>query len=130
MNPFSKEIRRLRQLKGIKQKDAAEKLGYEQSYISAIELGLKDPPKYTGFLERLVNTYQLTEDEHRHLKDLLQFSNRVITISRKATEEEFYLGRQLERKFGTLSADQIHLINVVLNMTAISITDSIGRTTM
>ena len=130
MNPFSKEIRRLRKLKGIRQKDAAEKLGYEQSYISAVELGLKDPPRQPGFLERLAKTYQLTEHEQHHLKDLLHLSNRIITIPKKASEEEFYLGHQLEQKFGTLSADQIHLINVVLNMNAISITDSIGRTTM
>lgn len=130
MNPFSKEIRRLRKLKGIQQKDAAEKLGYEQSYISAVELGLKDPPRHPDFLEKLVLIYQLTADEQFHLKDLLHLSNRVITIPRKASEEEFYLVHQLKRKFGTLSADQIHLINVVLNMNAISITDSIGRTTM
>jgi transcriptional regulator with XRE-family HTH domain len=130
MNPFSNEIRRLRKIKGIQQKDAAEKLGYEQSYISAVELGLKDPPKYPGFLEKLTKIYQLTEDEHHHLKHLLHLSNRVITIPKKASEEEFYLGHQMEQKFGTLSAEQIHLIKAVLNMNAVSLTDLMRRAAM
>jgi transcriptional regulator with XRE-family HTH domain len=130
MNPFSKEIRRLRKLKGIRQKDAAEMLKSEQSYLSAIELGLKDPPRDPGFLERLVQTYNLTQEEQLHLQDLLRLSNRVITIPKKASEAEFYLGHQLEQKFGSLSPDQIHLINVVLNMNATSINDFMRRTTM
>lgn len=130
MNPFAIEIRRLRKLKGIRQKDAAEKLGYEQSYISAVELGLKDPPRHPDFLEKLIQVYQLTDNERHHLKDLLDLSNRVITIPRKASEEEFCLGHQLEKKLGSLSPDQIHLIKVILNMDAIANNDSTRSATM
>lgn len=130
MNPFSKEIRSIRESKGIKQKDAADFLGYEQSYLSAIELGLKDPPKNSYFWKRLIKTYQLTADQQTHLKELLDLSNRVITIPKNASEEVFYLGHQLEHRFVTLSAVQIQLINVVLNMNAISMTDSMRRAPM
>lgn len=121
MNPFSTEIRRLRELRGFRQKEAAEKLGYEASYLSAIELGQKDPPKYAAFLEKLVKTYQLTEAEHLNLKELLLLSKRTLTISRNASEEEFYIGHQLESKFGTLNKHQIYLIKIALCLNELSI---------
>ncbi|WP_310317448.1 helix-turn-helix domain-containing protein [Paraburkholderia terricola] len=49
--PFAVFLRGLRLRSALSQTDLAKKLGYEQAYVSALELGTKPPS--TEFLERL-----------------------------------------------------------------------------
>lgn len=44
MSPFSHFLHELRLRHQIRQAELAELLGYEQSYISALEIGAKGPP--------------------------------------------------------------------------------------
>ena len=44
MSPFSHFLHELRLRHQIRQSELAELLGYEQSYISALEIGAKGPP--------------------------------------------------------------------------------------
>jgi predicted transcriptional regulator len=44
MSPFSHFLHELRLQHQIRQSELAELLGYEQSYISALEVGIKGPP--------------------------------------------------------------------------------------
>jgi transcriptional regulator with XRE-family HTH domain len=48
---------------GIRQAELAEALGYEQSYISALEVGLKGPPTEV-FVERLIQVLQIPVEQH------------------------------------------------------------------
>ncbi|MDE1712018.1 helix-turn-helix transcriptional regulator (plasmid) [Chromobacterium amazonense] len=52
MSPFSKYLHQLRISYGVRQVKLAEWLGYEQSYISALEIGTKEPPT-AEFVQRL-----------------------------------------------------------------------------
>jgi len=45
MSPFAIYLRKLRLRRGLKQKEMAYLLGYEQSYLSALERSVKGPPK-------------------------------------------------------------------------------------
>ena len=53
MNPFSHYLHDLRMRHEIRQSELAELLGYEQSYISALEIGAKGPPT-PEFIEKLI----------------------------------------------------------------------------
>lgn len=44
MSPFAMTLRELRATKRLCQAEAAELLGYEQTYISALDVGIKEPP--------------------------------------------------------------------------------------
>jgi len=53
MSPFSHFLHELRMRLEIRQAELAELVGYEQSYISALEVGLKGPPTQE-FITRLI----------------------------------------------------------------------------
>ena len=47
---------------GMRQGDLAEAMGYEQTYISALEIGSKGPPT-DEFIERAIKALQLGDAE-------------------------------------------------------------------
>ncbi len=61
MSPFSNAFRELRIFCGLRQAEFAEKLGFEQSYISAIEIGTKGPPGI-DFVNTLITRLNLEEN--------------------------------------------------------------------
>jgi transcriptional regulator with XRE-family HTH domain len=61
MSPFATAFRDLRIAYGLRQAEFATRLGFEQSYISAIELGTKGPSTL-DFMERLVERLELSEE--------------------------------------------------------------------
>jgi transcriptional regulator with XRE-family HTH domain len=62
LSPFSERLRALRLRYGVRQKDLAEAMGFEQSYVSALELGIKGPPS-RDFVDRLARYLRLSADE-------------------------------------------------------------------
>lgn len=51
---------------GMRQGDLAEAMGYEQTYISALEIGSKGPPT-DEFIERAIKALQLGDAEQADL---------------------------------------------------------------
>jgi transcriptional regulator with XRE-family HTH domain len=66
MSPFSHFLHDLRMRLEIRQAELAELVGYEQSYISALEVGLKGPPTQE-FIARLIHALSLSPAEQQHL---------------------------------------------------------------
>lgn len=66
MSPFSVYLSELRIRHGLRQTKLAALLGYEQGYISALELGTKGPSN-EEFLARLVQVFKLTDQEQAEL---------------------------------------------------------------
>lgn len=97
----------------MRQGELAELLGYDQSYLSALEIGQKSPPT-PEFAQRLVTALELPEDEQRLLFAAAEASERRLTISPKAEEEVFLLLRDLRDKLPSLSAAQVRVIREVL----------------
>jgi transcriptional regulator with XRE-family HTH domain len=60
MSPFAVLLKRFRQARGLKQKDLALRLGYEPSYLSALERSEKGPPR-DDFIRRLIRGLALDE---------------------------------------------------------------------
>lgn len=96
MSPFSILLRQLRVSRRLKQKEMANHLGYEPSYISALERGNKGPPKQ-DFINRFIQGLQLTEEEQATLAQALRLSRRHISLPSRASEREYALLHQLER---------------------------------
>lgn len=117
MNQFSKFLRDLRIKRGLMQKDAAHLLGYESSYLSALERGSRGLPKQE-FFTRLVRTLELDEAEQVALNEVLLQSRRQMPIPETTSRDEQVLLTKLQAKLGCLQPLQIQIITLVLSMPA------------
>ena len=79
MSPFSESLHSIRVRHGLRQVELAKLVGYEQSYISALEVGLKGPPT-DEFVERLTAAIPLTKEEQEALRAAAQESHRKLVI--------------------------------------------------
>jgi transcriptional regulator with XRE-family HTH domain len=117
MSPFSTAFRELRVFCELRQADFAAKLGYEQSYISAIELGTKGPPS-GEFIERLTERLQLNEQWQKRLLAALDESQRKITLPSESSGEMYKMFNELRRQIDGLHPAQVELIQMALQMPA------------
>lgn len=122
MSPFSIFLRQVRESRALRQKDAAEMLGYEQSYISALENGLKGIPRLE-FIQQLTNKFQLSDEEISEMNAALSVSRRTFSIPNSAKAEEFELAHRFEGLLGKLSPKQIQFLHLALDL---STTDGNG----
>ncbi|GAB1394767.1 hypothetical protein MASR1M60_29310 [Rhodocyclaceae bacterium] len=107
----------------MRQKELALKLGYEPSYISALERSEKGPPKQ-DFVQRLIRGLELTEDEQAELNSALIASRRQISLPAQASELEYELLHELEPQLGRLTPLQIQLFRLALRLpSSLSISD-------
>jgi transcriptional regulator with XRE-family HTH domain len=78
MTPLSIFIRDLRLRVGTTQQDLARLIGYEQRYMSAVELGIKNPSQ--EFLASLVTELKLGDADRLMLEEALKASNRRFSL--------------------------------------------------
>lgn len=115
MTPFSHFLRKLRTDRHIAQKDMAEFLGYEQSYISALENGVKGTPK-RQFLDQVVKRLNLGEQEKQALFNAANMSRRSIKLPLKASCEIFEICHELEQQLPKITHFQLELITLALRL--------------
>lgn len=115
MSPFAYILRDLRIHRKLLQKDAAEILGYEQSYISALENGSKGPPKQE-FINKLIVKFDLDKYEQDQLRIAMEKSKRKLVVPLSADVAEYELCHQLDTQLGRLLPKQIELIQFALNL--------------
>lgn len=123
MSPFSTVFRELRASFGMRQAEFASKLGYEQSYVSAIEVGTKGPPNQE-FIERVIAALELDEPWRQKLLEALNESQRKIVLSSDATEDTFKMFNELRRQIDQLHPGQVELIQMALRLPAIMKADN------
>lgn len=99
----------------IRQADLAKRLGYEQSYISALEAGLKGPPTQ-DFIERLISALELTAVEQAELQASVEASQRKLTLDPAAPADLYYLFKDLRDKLDQLAPVHIRMIRDVLSV--------------
>ena len=114
MSPFAHLIRALREKRNLRQNDAAVLLGYEQSYLCALETSNKGTPK-AEFIKLLIKRYNLNEEEIENLMDSLKRSKRRYVVPLKAKCEEYDLVYKLNEQLGKLTTNQILLMQIALN---------------
>lgn len=116
MSPFSIFLRNARLRRGLRQNQLAAQLGYEQSYISALERSQKGPPR-KDFIDRLIRGLELNDEERYELEMSLERSRRQVSLPCAASIEEYELIHELEPMLGRLNAAQIQIIRQVLTFT-------------
>jgi transcriptional regulator with XRE-family HTH domain len=109
MSPFASYLRELRQRRGLKQKEVAELLGYEQSYLSSLEKGLKGLPR-RAFMDRLISKLALDSEEVAELDRVLKCSDRRVLLPANASPREYTLLHKVRDLSGCLDDQQIELI--------------------
>ena len=117
VSPFSKFLIETRKRRGLGQGQLAMLLGYEQSYLSAIERSKKRPPKQ-DFIERLIRGLSFNDEEKSELAKALEKSRRQVRLPCSASLEEYELLHELEPRVGHLCPAQIEIIRQVLNLTS------------
>lgn len=114
MSPFAPLIRLLREKRNLRSKDAAELLGCEPSFLSAVENGLKIPSQTSEFIDLLIKRYELDEDEINKLLDAHKRSQRNYLLPLNATSDEYELFYLLNTRLGNLLPNEITLMRMIL----------------
>ena len=117
MSPFANLLKTLRVGRGLRQFELAELVGYEQSYVSALELDIKGPPN-GEFVEHLVDALQLSPIEQETLNEAVAASQRKINLPHETPSEVYWLFHKLRRQIDRLHPVQIQLIETALNLPA------------
>jgi transcriptional regulator with XRE-family HTH domain len=112
--PFAVFLRNLRLRSALSQAELAQKLGYEQAYISALELGTKPPS--TEFLARLSDRLSMADIDRREMQMELQDSPRRIVIPADLPTEEYRMWAELQRKVGRLLPSQIETVRAIVRI--------------
>lgn len=115
MSPFAKLLHEHRIKAGLRQKEFAELLGYDQSYLSALELGLKGPPN-REFAGQLIKVLELDQHEQITLREALAASQRKVDVPSEAPIEIYWLCHKLRQQIDRLHPLQIELMTAVLNL--------------
>lgn len=101
--------------RGIRQAELAELVGYEQSYISALEASLKSPPT-DEFVDRLIRALALPDATQTELYEAVEASQRKLDIDPGAPTDIFWLLRDLRAEVNNLSPNQVRILREVINV--------------
>jgi transcriptional regulator with XRE-family HTH domain len=115
MTPFGCYLESLRRNRRLKQKDIAEMIGVNPSYISAMESGKKGPPS-DDLIRSLAESLNLSTSEDILLWDYAAQSVQALRIPDNLPVEEYAVINGLQQAFGTLSKGQITIICAALSM--------------
>jgi transcriptional regulator with XRE-family HTH domain len=115
MSPSAYQLKTLRTGRGLRQSELAEMVGYEQSYLSALELGLKGPPTQE-FVDQFISALKLSEEEQDVLHEAVAASQRKVVVPHEAPPEVYWLCYKLSQQIDHLHPVQIKLIETALNL--------------
>lgn len=90
-------------------------MGYEQSYVSALEVGSKGPPT-EEFVSRLIAVLGLDEADIDLLRDAVEASQRKFQIPNDAPLSVFTLCHELRKQIDRLNPLQIEAILAILRL--------------
>jgi transcriptional regulator with XRE-family HTH domain len=115
MSPFAHLLHELRMRYGIRQGDLAELIGYEQSYVSSLEVGIKGPPQ-PEFIAKLIKALDLPPEDQARLYSAVTTSQRKLVIDTDAPQEVYQLVADLQQSLPKLQPAQIRVIREILAM--------------
>lgn len=102
-------------------------MGYEQGYISGLEVGRKGPPN-EEFIGRLIETLDLGADEQTALRQAVIESQRRYVLPGDASTDVYKLVCKLWGEMNNLQPTQIRAINEILSFQGgMSLTIKHGR---
>lgn len=90
-------------------------MGYEQGYISGLEIGRKGPPN-DEFITKLIVALSLDQEEQALLRQAVQESQRRYLLPGDAPVEVFQMMHELWQEMDELHPAQIQMIRDVLHL--------------
>lgn len=115
LSPFSTYFHDLRRRYRVSQRDLAKKMGYEQGYISGLEVGKKGPPN-KEFVEKLIKALNLSKSEQELLRESVEDSQRRYVLPGNAPIDLYRLMRRLWSDLEYLHPAQIRAMNEILSL--------------
>lgn len=115
MSPVAHLLHDLRIRSGLRQRVLAEQMGYETSYFSALEVGVKGPPP-AEFVDRLIRALNLSEEEQKTVRRAAAASRRRFKITHDMPEEVFWMMAELQEQVRTLHPTQVRIIRDTLTL--------------
>lgn len=113
-SPISIYLRDLRLQAGMTQLDLAHSIGYEQAYVSAIELGTKSPSR--EFLNKLAVVMKLGIDDSQKLELALKASRRRFVLPPESSTKTYRFCNDLWDKLERLHPALLDAMHVILNV--------------
>lgn len=104
-SPIAHFFRDFRIRSGLTQTQLAHLLGFEQGYLSAIEVGIKSPNE--DLVVRLVHKLALNDVDQAELTGALNMSRRRLTVPADAPKDVFLLVNELADKLDGLHPAQV-----------------------
>lgn len=115
MSPFAEYFHQIRVNHGFRQTELAILMGYEQTYLSAIELDKKGPPN-EKFIQRFIEVFRLSDEEAKELFKRAKASNRKLLVSADLKTEAYWLIDELRDRLSSLSNTQISAIRSIISI--------------
>ncbi|MDK1383476.1 helix-turn-helix transcriptional regulator [Ralstonia nicotianae] len=115
MSPFSIVLRTLRTKCELAQGEFAARLGYRQSYISALECGSK-LPKEVELIRRIVHVLDLDDADEASLRDAFEVSRHFSLPPRGAPAAAYHLCAQFSQVLPNLSPADVKALSAVLEV--------------
>lgn len=115
MSPFAHYLHKLRMTRKIRQTDLAEMTGYEQSYVSALEVGLKSPPT-EEFVTKLIVVLKMTPEQAQEAREEAAASQRKFILEADTHQDIYRMMNCLRACVDRLHPKQIKTICDVLEM--------------
>tara|TARA_R110001599_G_scaffold233032_1_gene432206 strand:- start:1309 stop:1689 length:381 start_codon:yes stop_codon:yes gene_type:complete len=115
MTPFGKVLSQLRRSRKLQQKQLAEAIGIEASYVSALEGGKKSPPSRL-VLSKLIDFLNLSDEELQALESSIGPSERVIRLPNSVSLEEYDFLWELRKRLGSLSREELMIMTSALKL--------------
>lgn len=113
-SPFSDFLRSQRLRNGLRQAELAQLLGYEQGYISAIELGEKPPSE--EFRKKLGVALGFTANDFAEMDEAVLESQRRYVLPRDLPTDIYRMYRELWVRLEKLHPAQIGAIRHILQL--------------
>jgi len=110
--PFALYLRDLRYRKGMIQAEFARAIGYEQAYLSSLELGLKPPTD--EFIERLTKSLGLDDLEQEEMRAEAAASKSRFVLQPDVPSETFRFCNDLWRKIDNLHPEMVRALHSMI----------------
>ncbi|MGG7517909.1 helix-turn-helix domain-containing protein [Allorhizobium undicola] len=115
MTPFGDAVRRLREEKGVTQKQMAKAIGVSPAYLSALEHGRRGRPSF-DLLQRIAGYFNIIWDEAEALfADADASHPRVVVDTAGMPAAYTAFANNLSRMIRTLPPDVLEEMQAVLN---------------
>lgn len=116
--PFGEEIRRLREERGVTQKEMAAAIGVSPAYLSALEHGHRGMPSF-NLLQRVAGYFNVIWDDAEALFSVAGMSNPRVVVNTAGLPPAYTaLANRLARDLRLLSPETIAELDSLLEKAA------------